>query len=51
MVKDREAWHAAVHRVAKSRRILSDHKSNTQGEVCSGASTAVKDPSLSQDDP
>jgi len=43
MVKDREAWHAAVHRVAKRRR-LSDHKNNTRGEVCSGASTAVKDP-------
>ena len=24
MVKDREAWHAAVHRVAKSQRWLSD---------------------------
>ena len=23
MVKDREAWHAAVHRVAKSRTLLS----------------------------
>ena len=24
MVKDREAWHAAVHRVAKSQTQLSD---------------------------
>ena len=24
MVRDREAWHAAVHRVAKSRTRLSD---------------------------
>ena len=24
IVKDREAWHAAVHRVAKSRTRLSD---------------------------
>ena len=24
MVRDREAWHAAVHRVAKSRTQLSD---------------------------
>ena len=24
IVKDREAWHAAVHRVAKSRTQLSD---------------------------
>ena len=24
MVKDREAWHAAVHRAAKSRTQLSD---------------------------
>ena len=24
MVKDREAWHAAVHRVTKSRTQLSD---------------------------
>ena len=24
MVKDREAWHAAVHRIAKSWTLLSD---------------------------
>ena len=24
IVKDREAWHAAVHRVAKSQMLLSD---------------------------
>ena len=24
MVKDREAWHTAVHRVAKSRTLVSD---------------------------
>ena len=24
IVKDREAWHAAVHRVAKSQTLLSD---------------------------
>ena len=24
LVMDREAWHAAIHRVAKSRTLLSD---------------------------
>jgi len=29
MVKDREAWHAAVHGVAKSRTQLSDQTTTT----------------------
>ena len=32
MVKDREAWHAAVHRVAKSQTQLSDQTTNEQEE-------------------
>ena len=32
MVKDREAWHAAVHRVAKSQTQLSDRTTNEQEE-------------------
>ena len=30
MVKDREAWHAAVHRVAKSRTQLSDQRTTVK---------------------
>ena len=30
MVKDREAWHALVHRVAKSRTQLSDRRTTVK---------------------
>ena len=30
MVKDREAWHAVVHRVAKSRTQLSDRRTTVK---------------------
>ena len=32
MVKDREAWHAAIHGVAKSRAWLSDRTTATEGQ-------------------
>ena len=36
MVKDREAWHAAVHRVAKSQTRLSDRTTKSRVRVCGG---------------
>ena len=33
MVKDREAWHAAVHGVAKSRTQPSDCNNKTKGDM------------------
>ena len=42
MVKDREAWHAAVHRVAKSRRCL-DGISNSIDMSLSMLQEMVKD--------
>ena len=36
MVKDREAWRAAVHRVAKSQTRLNDWKTTKRNEHCNG---------------
>ena len=49
IVKDREAWQAAVHRVAQSRTRLSDWKNNneTWGFPCG---TAVKNPPVNAGD-
>ena len=33
IVKDREAWHTAVHRVTKSRTQLSDQTTTTQCNI------------------
>ena len=35
IVKDKETWHAAVHRVTKNQKQLSDWKTTTEGPYCS----------------
>ena len=42
MVKDREAWHAAVHGVAKSLPRLSDWTTSTESEEESHVSAALR---------
>ena len=42
MVRDREAWHAAVHGVAKSRTRLGDWTTTNIMKFCRGSSFAFK---------
>ena len=43
IVKDREAWHAAVHGVAKSQTRLSDSTTTTRGHPYAVRSVLIKD--------
>ena len=43
IVKDREAWHAAVHGVAKSQTRLSDSTTTTSGHPYAGRFVLIKD--------
>ena len=43
LVTDREAWHAAVHGVAKSQTRLSDSTTTTSGHPYAGRFVLIKD--------
>ena len=43
IVKDREAWHAAIHRVAKSQTQLSDYTKTTTNEISEEALSKARE--------